>query len=69
MTTENNTRLEELRSEIEIIDGSLDLAYKLKAKYTEAGNFSRANLTSDTIDALIEERAGLLEERNQLMAN
>lgn len=68
MTTKNTTRLEELQSEIGTINGAIDLAYKLMAKYTEAGNFSRANLTSDTIDALIEERAALMEERNQLMA-
>lgn len=66
MTTENKRKLAELQLEIDTINGALDLAYKLIAKYTGAGNFSRANLTSDTIDALIEERAALMEERDSL---
>lgn len=67
MNTKIKARLEQLTADIEIINGALDLAHQLIARYIEARNFSRANLTSDTIDSLIEERAALMEERYQLM--
>lgn len=67
MDTKIKAKLEQLREDINIIDGALNLAYQLIVRYTEAGNFSRANLTSDTIDSLTEELIALKRERDQLM--
>lgn len=69
MNEKIKSRLEQLKEDISIIDGALDLAYQLMARYTKERNFSRANLTSDTIDSLKEERAALMIERIQLMIN
>lgn len=67
MNEKIKSRFEQLREDIEIIDGAIELSRRLMNQYLSECNTEMALILGDTIDSLYNERELLSNELMSLM--